>query len=231
MKVVFSKTCVSKDINKSLSLFSDKTIKAVRKKSVIDISKFSEELTVLGINFEKQNKKPVLNKAGQKLAETIVSLGDNNLAGIVYSFLIKFNEGNSKIIEELATNALAIAKRQHDPVHIVARANDLKEIYKVVSPKSDKLLDVLYTEKRALKDIVTNYDNVKKRHNTVSKKMKPVEVYEVKLASVKYDIGKLLVDKDTNLAKSELKESMAIYEKYGVGPVYENAKTLLEKLG
>ena len=231
MKIMFSKNNISKDINKSLSSFSDRTVKALKRNFKINTSDFSEELTVLGINFEKQNQKPVLNKAAKKLAETIVSLGDNNLAGIVYSFLIKFNEGNAKLVEELATNALAIAKRQHDPVHIMARANDLKEIYNVVSPKSDKLLDVLYTEKRALKDIVTNYDNVQKRHNTITKKMKPVGVYEVKLASVKYDIGKLLVDKDPNLAKSELQESMAIYEKYGVGPVYENAKSLLEKLG
>lgn len=231
MKIMFSKNNISKDINKSLSSFSDRTVKALKRNFKINTSDFSEELTVLGINFEKQNQKPVLNKAAKKLAETIVSLGDNNLAGIVYSFLIKFNEGNAKLVEELATNALAIAKRQHDPVHIMARANDLKEIYKVVSPKSDKLLDVLYTEKRALKDIVTNYDNVQKRHNTITKKMKPVGVYEVKLASVKYDIGKLLVDKDPNLAKSELQESMEIYEKYGVGPVYENAKSLLEKLG
>lgn len=231
MKVTFSKNNVSKDINKSLSNFSDKTVKALKKKAQINTSDFSEELTVLGMHFEKQNQKPVMNKVGKKLAETIVSLGDNNLAGIVYSFLIKFNEGNSKLVEELAINALAIAKRQHDPVHIMARANDLKEIYKIVSPSSEKFLDVLYTEKRALKDIVSNYSNVQKRHNTISKKMKPREVYEVKFASVKYDIGNFLQEKDPSLARQELTESMAIYEKYGVGPVYEKAKVLLEKLG
>lgn len=231
MKITFSKSYVSKDINKSLSSFSERTVKALKRRSEIKPADFSEELNVLGINFEKQNQKSVLNKAGKKLAETIVSLGDNNLAGIVYSFLIKFNEGNSKLVEEFATNALAIAKRQHDPVHIMARANDLKEIYKVTAPASDKYLNVLYTEKRALNDIVSNYDNVQNRHNTVARKMKPREVYEVKLASVKYDIGKFLVEKDPNLARKELSESMQIIEKHGVGPVYEKAKNLLDNLG
>ena len=231
MKVSFSKANINnKDLNKSLNIFSEKTIKAVRKKAEIKPAEFSEELTVLGINFEKKDKKGVLNNACKMLAEKVVSLGDNNLAGIIYSFLIKFNEGNAKLVEDFATNALAIAKRQHDPVHIMARANDLKEIYKVTAPASDKYLNVLYTEKRALNDIVKNYNNVQKRHNTVARKMKPVGVYEVKLASVKYDIGKFLAEKDPNLAKQELTESMAIYEKYGVGPVYENAKSLLEKL-
>ena len=211
MKVSFPKTNINnKDLNKSLNIFTEKTIKAVRKKAEIKPAEFSEELTVLGINFEKKDKKGVLNNACKMLAEKVVSLGDNNLAGIIYSFLIKFNEGNAKLVEDFATNALAIAKRQHDPVHIMARANDLREAYKIIPPKNEKFMSVLYDEKHALNDIINNYDKLQKQ----SKNLKPKENYQALLAEVKCDIAKR--HKDQNIVKQEFAEAKELYETLGL---------------
>ena len=58
----------------------------------------------------------------------------------MYSLLLRINPKNSPIIEQIARNALLIAKRLHDPVHIMARANDLKEIYKITENGSKKHL-------------------------------------------------------------------------------------------
>ena len=65
-----------------------------------------------------------------------------------------------KLIEEFATNALKIAKRLNDPVGIMARANDLREVYKVFPPKNDKFMSILYDEKHALNKISNSKNNV-----------------------------------------------------------------------
>ena len=155
-----------------------------------------------------------MNKKAKKLAETLVAKNDNNMAGIIYSFLIKFNQGNTKLVEEFATSALAIAKRLNDPMHVMARCNDLKEIYKIFPPKDDKLLKVLYEEKRALNKIITDYDNVKTKYNTINRQMKPVSNYRILLADIKFEIGKQLTNKDEKLAIQEIAEARAIYEEY-----------------
>ena len=41
--------------------------------------------------------------------------------------MIRLNPKHTTVVEQVATNALAIAKRLNDPVHIMARANDLKK--------------------------------------------------------------------------------------------------------
>ena len=104
--------------------------------------------------------------------------------------MIRLNPKHTTVVEQVATNALAIAKRLNDPVHIMARANDLKEIYRISQPGSAKHLKSLQTEKRALNDICNNYQNVQKRYRTLSRKMRPVEAYELKLAAIRYEIAK-----------------------------------------
>lgn len=101
------------------------------KKQNVDSTRFSTDLYTIGKSFAKNNNLKNLNNSGSRLAEKLVNLGKGELAGIVYSFLIKLNPENTTIIEKFATNAIAIAKRFHDPIHIMARAYNLEEIYKV----------------------------------------------------------------------------------------------------
>ena len=108
----------------------------IKRNNEINYKAFSCRLNDISDTFEMQNKRKDLNRVAMRFAEMLVGLGNNNLAGIVYSFLIKLNQENAKLVEELATKALAIAKRQHDPIHTMARANDLKRIYKITEPGS-----------------------------------------------------------------------------------------------
>ena len=213
-KVNFNPNKISANPEKSFYIFTQKIMKLNQQGKNIDLSRFSKELYQLGDSFEAKNQKELMNKKAKKLAETLVAKNDNNMAGIIYSFLIKFNQENTKLVEEFATSALAIAKRLNDPMHVMARCNDLKEIYKTFPPKEDKLLKVLYEEKRALNKIITDYDNVKTKYNTINRQMKPVSNYRILLADIKFEIGKQLTNKDEKLAMQEIAEARAIYEEY-----------------
>ena len=206
MKLEFNPQRIVKNPGKSFDIFSQKVMKSIKRQEKVDASAFSCELMSIGDVFEKQGKKPVMNKMAQRLAETLVNIGDSNLSGIIYSFLINFNKDNAKIAEQIALNALAIANRQKDSIHIMARSYDLKEIYKQTEYGSEKHLKALYGEKRALKDIVTNYDNVIKKYRTVTREAKPKETYELMLCENIFEIIEILKKKEPKRALEELNQ-------------------------
>lgn len=215
-KVNFNPNKISSNPEKSFDIFTQKIMKFNQQGKKVDLSGFSNELYQLGDSFEAKNQKELMNKKARKLAETLVAKNDNNMAGIIYSFLIKFNQDNPRLVEEFATSALAIAKRLNDPIHVMARCYDLKEIYKIFPPKDDKLVKVLFEEKRALNKIVSDYNSVKSRYKTVQREMKPIENYKILLADTKFEIAKELINSDTKLAQQELAEAKVLYEELGL---------------
>lgn len=120
----------SSHLNKLYKNFTNGIKKKISEDISIKPMSYSCQLHDLGMRFEQQNQRTELNRLSSRFAEFLVSVGEQSLAGITYSFLIKLNKGNIKFVEEIAIKALAIAKRQHDPVHIMARANDLKKYTK-----------------------------------------------------------------------------------------------------
>ena len=213
-----------------LEAFSTHVVKAVKRNQKLNPQDFSDRLKVIGDVFVKQDQVASMNKSSRTLAERLVSMDNLSFAGRVYSFLIKLNKGNDKAVEEFATNALAIAKRLHDPIHIMARANDLKEIYKNSNP--DKYLSILYDEKRALNVIIRDYNRVKQQFESSHTKMKPVENYEAKLGAIKLEIAEMNLSKgDKHSAKIELEEALQIYKKLGAGSNSTRIEYLLAELG
>lgn len=213
----------------ALLALETKTTKLLQQNQSVNPVKFSCELNDISDSFVKRSEIESLNKHGKRLAETLVKLGDINLAGIVYSLIIRINPKHSKIVEQAATNALAIAKRTNDPIHIMARANDLKEIYKISEPGSTKHLNILQTEKRALSSICNNYDGVKKRYRTLKREMRPVGSYELKLAAIKYEIAEILQRENKAAAVDELLGAQTIIQKHGQGKLSKKiAKLLIE---
>lgn len=208
----------------------NKTVNLIKSKRPVDSVAFSCQLHDIGRAFQVRNELPCLNKHAKRFAQRLVNLGDNNLAAIIYSLLIKLNAGNSEIIEQVATAALAIAKRFHDPVHIMARANDLKEIYKITKPASREHLNALLTERRALTQICTDYDKVKKRFMTLTRKMKPIRGYELKLAAVRYEIAEIMYKYDRNAAKDNLFKAREIMLKYEQGNLFRKIEKLLREI-
>lgn len=206
---------------KKFDVFSQRIIKGVQRGQQVKLQDFTKELDSFDDCFEAN--KEILNKKSRALAEMLVSSNKDNLAGAVYGFLIKHNEGNVKLVESFSTNALKIAKRLNDPVQIVARADDLRGVYKVFPPENEKFIGVLYDEKRALNKIVTNYDVVKKANKNIASK----EDYQLLLADVKVDIGTR--HKDVKLAKQELVEARDIYAQHGLIEKVDRLNGLLNK--
>ena len=197
----------AKPTNKSFDVFSQQVIKRIRRGQDVKVNEFTKELTSFEDCFEAN--KVVLNKKSKQLAETLVASNKDGLASVVYGFLIKNNSGNIKAVEEFATSALKIAKRMNNPVQIMVRANDLREVYKIFPPKNERFISVLYDEKHALNKIINNYDSLAKQN----KGLKTKEEYQILLADVKYDIGMRHADK--NLAQQELVEAKKMYEELG----------------
>lgn len=215
---------------KALLSLETKITQKLSKNENVNIKAFSNELHEIGDAFVRRSEIESLNKHGKRLAETFVSLGRNELAGIVYSLIIRVNPKQAKIVEQAATNALAIAKRYNDPVHIMARANDLKEIYKISQPGSKNHLNALQTEKRALSEICTNYSGVEKRFKSITRKMRPVESYELKLAAIRFEIAEILQKENPAAAIEELIEARKILKKHGSGRLSSEINKLLDQL-
>lgn len=229
-KIKFNPIEVKSNPINSFEQCAKRVLNSVQQKRPVDKSSFSYGLYCIGDSFQAAGDTFGFNKKASWLAETLVGLKSNDLAGVVYSLLVKLNYGNPKLREKYATNALAIAVRTKDPVHIMARANDLKEIYKLTERGSDKHLKVMYQEKRALNEIVTNYDKIALEHNTITRELGSKDGYQAKLAAIKVEIGDLLKYKDPVLAKKELIEAREMYSVLGEGRNTEKIKQILEKI-
>ena len=230
MKVKFNTQNLNNNPKAAFDIFKQKITKSIREKENIDLSAFSNELHTLGDVFEKQNNKVLMNKASKNFAQQLVNLKENNLAGIIYSFLIKFNEGNNELVKEFATNALAIAKRFHDPVHIMARTRNLADIYHKTEPGSQNHLKMLYEEKRAIRDVIKNYDNLSNRHKTIKTGLKPIKNYEQMLSIVLVSIAKIIRKTDPKQAIEELTLAQSIISKYEKGNLSYQIERLLKEL-
>lgn len=229
MKLKFSPESIKRNPIQAYDSYAQNVIKAIKRNAVIDKPSFSAELKELGACLVNQNSIDLMNKKSSNFAETLVSHKANELAGIIYSFLIKLNYDNFGLREKFATNALAIAKRQKDSIHIMARANDLKELYKITARGSVKHIKILYDEKRALNDIITNYDRIKAERRTAGD-LVPIDGYKTKLAAIKVEIGELLLRTNPTLAKKELMEAKEMYATYGEGKNTQKIELMLEEL-
>ncbi len=230
MKILPRQRNIIQKPKQALLLLEERITKSLERKESVNLTKFSCELNDIGDAFISRSEIECLNKHGKRFAESLVKLGDSNLAGIVYSLIIRLNPKQTQVIEQTATNALAIAKRFNDPIHIMARANDLKEIYKLCQPGSKKHLKTLQTEKRALVDICTNYEGVKKRYRSVRREMRPVKSYELKLAAIRFEIAEIIQKENKHNAIEELLEAQKIMEKYGSGRLSKEIEKLLAQL-
>ena len=218
------------NIDNAFDAFEHQVTKIVSKKEDIEPSTFTDSLNKLFDKFISNNKIEKMNKNCTKLAEKLVGFGNGKLAAIIYSALIKANSNNPELVERFAINGLAIAKRFNDPVHIMARCENLRRIYSVTEPQSEKLLTVLYEEKRALNQISKNYQKVQNRFQTVTSEMKPVEKYQIMLCAIKIQIAKIIEKSNPKEAINELKEAKVLLGKDKNGELLQEVEKLLSEI-
>ncbi len=230
MTIHFDAKLARRNPSQYLDSFTSFITRTISRKQEVNPKTFSYTLHEIKDVFELQGEKQVFNKKAKRLAETLVSTKNNNLAGIVYSILIKLNQDDMRAVETFATNAFIIAKRLHDPIHIMARANDLKQIYKVTAPNKEKLVNVLYEEKRALSDICKNYDTIKNRYKTLSRELQPKEAYMGMLNGIRVEIAQALKDSDPKLARQELLKAQEYFGNIDSGKYSKKIALLLKEI-
>lgn len=182
--------------------------------------------------FAQKGSNLQMNNISKRFAETLVSGKHIDLASIVYSFLIKMNPGNVSLIEQAAVNALKNAERLKDPVHIMARAYDLKHVYRETSASKTTYMKILNTLHRELTKITKDYDKVQTQHVTISTGLQPVQFYELKLAEIKFELALNLKDSEPRQAVKYLNESIGLFDDNNLekGKCYNSAKALLFKI-
>ena len=220
-----------KNPQRAFDKFSSMVLNAAKREQEIDADSYFGTAKALSDEFINQNKSDILVNNIKKLAEKLTSMNSQDYASILYGVILKvLRDTNPKLVEPMARNALAIAERRHDPVHIMARGNDLAIIYKRTENGSENHLKALYTTKRALKDICTNYEGAQKRYKSGKREMKPLDNYKFMLAEKKYEIAKILINSNPNQAKIELEEANAILSEIGKTDFQNKVQKLLSKI-
>lgn len=174
----------------------------------IEPKTLSSDLYIIGKQCNTTQLKDFLTNTFIKIAERMSDANQDNLAGIIYSYLVKINIDNFPVQEAVALKALKIAQKQKDSVHIASRANELANIYKFIN--NDNYLKYLKVKRNALRDVCTNYETAGNRFRTISREYNSKDVYVLTLIRTEIDIAKTLMHDKPEVAKREL---LNIYKK------------------
>lgn len=148
-----------------------------------------------------------------------------DLAGMVFSKLAKLPT-TDEMKEQFLRGGLRIARKQGDPIHVLARIVDLKKLYEQ-NGNSYQRFKMLFPEERALTDIVENFGKAKGRFRTVSKDHSSLEKYRLQLARTKVDIAKKLKPEDSYL---KLIEARRIFTDLGCPKEVQFVERMMSKL-
>ena len=112
----------------------------------------------------------------------------------------------------------------------MARSRNLADLFHKTEPGSQNHLKMLYEEKRAIRDVIKNYDSIDKRYKTVKTQLKPIQNYEKMLCIVLVSIAKILKKTNPTQAIEELTLAENIMSKYEKGNLTYQIKRLLNEL-
>ena len=130
-----------------------------------------------------------------------------------------------------AIKGYEIAKANGDPIHMMARLNDLRKTYYRRPEKLYQYIQVLYKKKNSLKELTRNYDNAVNSYQSVTRQSCKQRDYEQMLAHVSNRKSvKLQKEKRPHDAKSKLLSAREIFEQRGNTKNVEYINMLLLKL-
>ncbi len=186
---------------------------------------FSSDLYIIGKKCNTPENENLLNNCLITLANKMLDAKQDNLAGIIYSFLIKFNKDNNPILlKQLIPKALEIAKMQKDSIHVAARTGELCNIYKAYEIHGSNYLTCLALRKKALNHICSNYDTIDENFKTVSRQKNKKDIYIELLIRTKSDIANELIFTNKQEAKKELLSAYKDFKKLSENYRSENEK-------
>lgn len=135
------------------------------------------------------------------------------LPGIIYSAMCKLTEYFPHQLEYFAKKGYQVAERNGDYIHMMARLNDLHNVYRNNPNKLMQYIDVLYGQERCLKELCYNYDNAISTFRSVTRQPAPRESYYLILANTQTELAKLIRRKHPDQAERKLLSARNIYSR------------------
>lgn len=170
----------------------------------------ASDLYDIGEKCKTPERENILNNCLTSLADNMMTINQDNLAGIIYSFLIKFNKDNPVKLKQILPKALNCAKIHDDSVHIAARCDELSKIYQCYEIHGSNYLSCLKLRKKALKNICLDYEAVKGKYRTISRQLNSKDKYVELLIRTKIDIANEL--KHLEFKHDSRKELLSAYK-------------------
>lgn len=228
MALLFNPIALADDAYTVFKRLSREVQTTVAKGKAVDKSAFAQSVKTLRDTFEHRGQRHLMTYEGANLAEKLAQNERADIASILYGVLIKSNINNPLLVEEFAKKGLALARKTKDPIHIMARLDDLNHLYRTTEYGSKKHFNVLAQEKEILKYILKNYDKAVERYDTISRKALPKERYEFMLCGIRMELAKIVLEKNPLMAITELESAERIIQKYGAGTLASRIQSLLD---
>ncbi len=191
---------------------------------------FAEEFGKVQRQYLAAKQKDSFCSEAEILAGRMLEAQNNDFAGIILSNLCKITQYIPELLEGFAKKGFIVAKANRDPVHMMARLNDLRKIYYRRPDKLYQYIQVLYKQEKCLKELTRNYDRAVSSYQTVSRQAAPKRDYELMLAHVQTEIGKITKRKHPHDAETKLLSARETFEKRGYRQNVEYIDMLLDEI-
>lgn len=220
-------TQIPKTLSPTLERFS-KYIQHNREQ--VDTQIFAEEFGKIQKNFLKAKQRDTFCTEAEVLAERMLAEKQNEFASIILSSLCKLTQFIPEQLENFAWQGYEVAKRNGDTVHMMARLNDLRKIYYRKPDKLHLYLKVLFKLEKCLKELTTNYETTVNSYNTIFRQPANKKDYELMLAHVRTELGKLIKRKQPTDAAEKLLAARETFEKRNYNQHLEYIDMLLDEI-
>ena len=176
---------------------------------------FAEEFGKIERQYLIEKQKDLFCSEADRFAGQLAEHENNDFAGIIMSALCKLTQLFPEKQEPFAIKGYKIAKANGDPIHMMARLNDLRKIYYRRSEKLYQYIQVLYKQEKCLKELTKNYANAIKSYKSVTRQAAKQRDYEQMLAHVQTEIGKITKRKHSHDARAKLLSAREIFKQHG----------------
>lgn len=191
---------------------------------------FAEKFGKVQRQYLTSKQKDLFCTEADILAEQMVKEENHDFAGIIFSALCKITRYFPEKLEFFALKGLKIAKIKGDFVHMMARLNDLRKVYYRNPEKLFEYVQTLYQQEKCLKELTKNYDEAITSYNTVTRQAAPKKDYELMLAHVQTEIGKITKRKHPHDAMKKLLSARETFETRGYTQNVQYINMLLSEI-
>lgn len=199
-------------------------------KGQISPQTFADEFSKIRRNYLSSSQRDTFCSEADILATKMIEENNTDFAGIILSSLCKLTQYLPEQLEHFALKGLQVAKSNKDTVHIMARLNDLRKIYYRRPDKLYEYIQVLYQQEKCLKELTRNYDQAIGSFHSLSRIAAQKRDYDLMLAHVQTEIGKLTKRKHPQDAQAKLISARQTFETRGYKQNVEYIDMLLNEI-